>query len=360
MQTVDDLLNLMYEYPHKNDVYYVYDLTSAQTYDWGYLTKKVNGEYIPETLQTLSHYFVLKDTDYTNILGVLRDEEGLPILEDSNLTYTDGVLVMNASDSLPNRKYGWKNISEEELSKGESIDAKRVYYLESIIENNQGNYPHCGFGNYDDGNTYKNFFKDIFKGAKDEDAFMNIDDNELPNKNESIGFDLEKEIDNVKCWYFSDTLQRGHTLHSISSVEYGSNIINDDASMIRFNQTSVGDGNFVRFTNTRNYANNTNLIGELFNSSQYKLMEPYNMEEDGDTDDEAAANSIINSKHFYIEFIPDMISPDSMYDFIEKSIMHYVKQVIPSTTLLKYYVPMRDMDVNCYHRTYLQSAIITE
>lgn len=360
VQTVDDLLNLMYEYPHKNDVYYVYDLTSAQTYDWGYLTKKVNGEYIPETLQTLSHYFVLKDTDYTNILGVLRDEEGLPILEDSNLTYTDGVLVMNASDSLPNRKYGWKNISEEELSKGESIDAKRVYYLESIIENNQGNYPHCGFGNYDDGSTYKNFFKDIFKGAKDEDAFMNIDDNELPNKNESIGFDLEKEIDNVKCWYFSDTLQRGHTLHSISSVEYGSNIINDDASMIRFNQTSVGDGNFVRFTNTRNYANNTNLIGELFNSSQYKLMEPYNMEEDGDTDDEAAANSIINSKHFYIEFIPDMISPDSMYDFIEKSIMHYVKQVIPSTTLLKYYVPMRDMDVNCYHRTYLQSAIITE
>jgi hypothetical protein len=89
-------------------------------------------------------------------------------------------------------------------------------------------------------------------------------------------------------------------------------------------------------------------------------MEPYNMEENGELNDEAAANSIINTKQFYIEFVPDVSSPEGMYDFIENSIMHYVKQVIPSTTILKYYVPMRDMDVNCYHRTYLQSVIIGE
>ena len=353
VQTVDDLLNLMYEYPHKNDVYYVYDLTGAQKYDWGYLTKKVNGKLIPETLQTLSHYFVLKDTDYINVLGVLRDEEGLPILEDSNISYTDGVLVMNATDSFPNRKYGWKNISEEELSKGETADAKRVYYLESIIENNQGNNPHCGFGKYDDGNSYKEFFSDIFKGAKDEDAFINTDDIDIPNI--KIGFELEKEIDNVKCWYFTDTLSNENSLEMI----VGDGVIEPYTAI--GNQTpTVGDGNFVRFTDTRNDDANENMVGNLFNSSQYKLMEPYNMEEGGDTDDEAAANSIINSKHFYIEFVPDMASPGGMYDFIENSIMHYVKQVIPSTTILKYYVPMRDMDVNCYHRTYLQSAIITE
>jgi hypothetical protein len=82
--------------------------------------------------------------------------------------------------------------------------------------------------------------------------------------------------------------------------------------------------------------------------------------DDASPDDEAAANSIINTKQFYIEFLPDISSPGSMYDFIENSVMHYVKQVIPSTTILKYYVPMRDMDVNCYHRTYLQSVITTK
>ena len=67
-----------------------------------------------------------------------------------------------------------------------------------------------------------------------------------------------------------------------------------------------------------------------------------------------------STKHLYIEFVPDMASPDSMYDFIENSAMYYVKQVIPSTTILKYYVPMRDLDMNCFHRTYIQSAIINK
>ena len=103
------------------------------------------------------------------------------------------------------------------------------------------------------------------------------------------------------------------------------------------------------------------LLDEIFNSKQYQIMEPFNMEgNDANKDDEAAANSIINSKHLYIEFVPDISSPDSMYDFIENSIMHYVKQVIPSTTILKYYVPMRQMDVNCFHKTNIQSAIISE
>jgi hypothetical protein len=128
---------------------------------------------------------------------------------------------------------------------------------------------------------------------------------------------------------------------------------------VGFQTASVGDGNFVRFTNTRGDDGDTNYTDEIFSSKQHPIMEPCNME-GGDINDEAAANSIINSKHLYIEFVPDVTSPGGMYDFIENSIMHYVKQVIPSTTILKYYVPMRDLDMNCFHRTYIQSAIINK
>ena len=76
---------------------------------------------------------------------------------------------------------------------------------------------------------------------------------------------------------------------------------------------------------------------------------------------ELASNAFINKGTFYHHYsdIYDLYH-ELVYDFIENSIMHYVKQVIPSTTILKYYVPMRDLDMNCFHRTYIQSAIINK
>ena len=365
VNTIEDLLTAYGEYPKKNEVYYVYDISGFRKYEWGYLTKKdENGKLIPEPAHTMSHYFVLKDIEHSDVLGAILDgENGLPKLESEKFYYSeDGIILGEDNDSIdelgfPIKQYGWKNVSEDELNRGVSEDAKRVYYMESIVENNGGNAPHGGFGKYDDGNTYKDFFKDIFKGARDEDAFIDTTDNAMPKENE-FGFELEKEIDNVKCWYFSDTINDNHSLEMISKSydEFGREIYTGYG----YQETSVGDGNFVRVTDTRDSEGDANAKDELFSSRQYSFMEPYNMEKGGSPDDEAAANSIINSKHFYIEFVPDMSSPGGMYDFIENSVMYYAKQVIPSTTILKYYVPMRDMDVNCYHRTYIQSAIITE
>ena len=77
VQTIDDLLKVTFENPVVNDIYYVYDLTGGSKYDWGYLTKKVDGQLIPESLHTLSHYFILKDENYDNHLGVIRDNYGI-------------------------------------------------------------------------------------------------------------------------------------------------------------------------------------------------------------------------------------------------------------------------------------------
>ena len=365
VNSITDLTQVLYEYPSTNDVYYVYDISDSAEYDWGDVTMNVynektgNMELVPESLKTMSHYFILKDIDYTDVLGARRDEKKRPLLQSTNFTYAENGIVEGTDDTLidemgfPLKKYGWKNISEEEIKRGVSADAKRVYYLESIIENNSGNSPHGGFGRYDNGDTYKSFFEDIFKGARDEDVFISTTDGEVPGEND-YGFKLEKEIDNVKCWYFSDTFNENHTLELITKSD------NENYNGFGYQYPNVGIGNYVRFSDLRSDEADIRFDGELFSSKQYKIMEPYNMENEDNVDDEAAANSIINSKHFYIEFMPDVSSPGGMFDFIENSIMHYAKQVIPSTTLLKYYVPMRDLDINCYHKTYLQSVIITE
>ena len=357
VDTIEDLLNVYGEYPENNDVYYVYDIANGDRYDWGYVSiYDEEGKQKSEPQHLMSHYFILKDVEYETTLGVIRNEDGQVIFEDENASYDSNNVVVgstiNDETGIPVKKYGWKNISEDELTLGVSEDAKRVYYLESIIENNRGNNPHGGHGRYDEGNTYKRFFEDIFQGAKDNDSFIDISDNIIP-QNKRYGFSLTKQIDNVKCWYFTDTMSNDNTLEML---------LGDDTEAytnVGFQTASVGDGNFVRFTATRGDDGDTNYTDEIFSSKQCPIMEPCNME-GGDINDEAAANSIINSKHLYIEFVPDVTSPGGMYDFIENSIMHYVKQVIPSTTILKYYVPMRDLDMNCFHRTYIKSAIINK
>ena len=346
IETISGLLNIYNEMPQKDVVYYVYDISEMKRYDWGNITVIKDGLQNTEPLLTMSHYFILKDEDYSHILGAIRDENNRVMLMDENVKYDENNNIISYSPEytdeygMPLKRYGWKNISEEEISAGLTGDAKRIYYNENIIEHNTGNNPHCGFGKYDDGETYISSFKNIFKGAIENDLFMTVSDEDMPT---DIGFTFDKMVDNVKCWYFSDTLNQSKMLREIY----------DDGEHEIDTIPSVGVGEFLRLRNNRTITDST----DLFSSSQYSNMLPYNMEENGDINDEAAANSIVNSKQLYIEFAKDMGSPESMFDFIENTVMFYAKQVIPSTTMLKYYVPLRDTKVNCYHRTYLQSAI---
>lgn len=364
VQTLDELKYVEYRKPQVNDVYYVYDLTGFDTqYNSIDLTVKKDNDILKYPLEEKSHYFILKNIDRIDVLGCVKDIKGNPVLLDENVEYDEKGIITNIDElhkldelGFPQTLMGWKNVSVEELTRRESIDAKRVLYLENIIENHEGNNPHVGYGAYDEGNEFKDFFADVFKGAKQNDNFINVDDNEVF----TYGFNLEKQIDNVKTWYFSDTLNQDKTLLSLDVNNITDNSEEFVPEYFTDATTIVGaTNNFVRGTNMNN--GNGEAVDGLFNNKQYKTMTPYNMEgADGDISDEAAANSIINSKQFYIEFIPDVSSPQGMYDFIENVVMHYVKQVIPSTTILKYYVPLTQQDINCYNRTYIQSAIITE
>lgn len=360
-EDIEGLLNIVGEYPKVGDVYYVYDITEQDRYDWGLLGN--------EAQPTMSHYFILKDIDNDDVFGVLRDESGNVMIEEdtgkASAEQPEGAQTPNINwEILPEKKYGWKNISEEELKQGTSRDAQKVFYLESIIENGLGNAPHSGKGEYDDGEEYMLFFGDIFKGAKDNEEFEYVDDRYLPwtssyngelievDGNNNIGFNLDKKIDNVKCWYFTD-LSIAHDLQTLRMTNEGEYVAIGNVV------PTVGDEE----TSMRYYKDFRDFNGietddpELFSSRQYDMMEPYNME-GGSTDDEAAANSIINTKALYIEFFPDL-THDSLYEFIDDVAMHYAKQIIPSTTIFKYKVPMTGFDVFCSNRTFLQSALVS-
>lgn len=277
VDTIEDLMHIQSENPKNGDVYYVYDISKQHLYN----------RHASELGYKLSHYFILKDRLNDNILGAIAGDD--------------------------ETKYGWKNIFENELSNGLTDDAKKVFYLEGIIENNLGNNPHCGYGNYDDGATYKSYYTNFFTGAIENDSFIDVDDSSIT----EYGFDINGYTDNIKTWYFSDIT------------------VGEEMQLICENYESE---------DSKRKSRSTEII-------------PVNPE-GGDKFDEAAANSVINTKVFEITFAPDLVSPESMYDFIAEGAMHYAKQVIPSTTILKYKVPMRELSTYCYNTTCIQAARI--
>ena len=73
-------------------------------------------------------------------------------------------------------------------------------------------------------------------------------------------------------------------------------------------------------------AENTNTF---FNSA----VNPYNFE-GGEKFDEAAANSLINIKNLTIDFNGRCTDHEEFYDYFIKSILPYLKQMIPSTSIV--------------------------
>ena len=65
------------------------------------------------------------------------------------------------------------NMSEEDF-KNNKTEALKVVYLESIIDENKGNNPHVGYGTYDDGKTYLEYFRQLFKYEIDNNSSENL------------------------------------------------------------------------------------------------------------------------------------------------------------------------------------------
>ena len=201
-----------------------------------------------------------------------------------------------------NVSYGWVNVTENDLEKNTN-NGIRVKLLESVIENHKGNNPHGGFAKYDDGETYIDYFRKIFKYSLENNNFNDLmytcEDGLLNPEIENIGFDIEKQKDNVKTWYFTDTNNHNEK-NKLLELTIKENI----------NESSDFTFKGVKYKNIKNinyfYEKNAQKNVEVgLNASDYTFFEsevsPYNFE-GGEKYDEVAANSIINNKKLLIEF----------------------------------------------------------
>lgn len=253
-----------------------------------------------------SHYFVLKNTALSSYVGFV----------DNDLYHC----------------YGWRNVPVQEYKNGAiTEDGLRVLYLESLIMNNKGNNPHCGFANYDDGNSYIHKYNTLFGTAIEEGKFEYLKDgDEIDQENYdkilSLGFDILNYCeDNKKCHYFEkdgseiiygndEVLRNGIDKH----IEYE----------LHYIDTENGSHNDVAIDCGAEYC------GKTIDNEDYYF---YNPEKNGNYNErtkEAASNSVVNIKNLLITFY--IHNNEYFKKYIEDVVLKYLIEMIPSTTILKY------------------------
>ena len=276
---LDDLLELGRQIVKTGDVCYVTDLTS--------LVERYNLSTGDTTdLSDASHYFYLENDEYALTLGYEKEAKSEPA-------------------------YGWKCITNAELRATEpSTEVKRILYLESIKDDTTGNNPHMGHVSYDSGREYMETMFAPFKYTLDNGDFNMVDDSTIEEiKGLIFSGTYDDTVDNQKCWYFINDTNPGK-LREITK---------------RNEECDCGE---ISINDTRE------LTGVTITA-----ITPYNPE-GGNVNEEAAANSIINSKRLSVTFyIPEGIfasDQDKYRDFIRNKVLFYLRQMVPSTTLFEY------------------------
>ena len=249
-------------------IYYVYDIDDLKAY---------YGENIDVTL--FSHYFSLE-----------RADEG------------DEVNGENG--------YGWKNIPNSDIF-GENPygSGLTVLYLESIIEDFKANNPHVGYGKYDAGKEYLKFFEQLFYDAIKNDSvdnpsfrdgYYDCDTGKLDEEIGKIGWKVELQEDNMKCWFFSESpdnllavIEEGGELQANPDVKIGSEA-----------------------------------VAPTFDSK----LSAYDFDTGKGKNSVFAADSIINVKNIKLELRSDYAEFE---DYFYTTIYPYLKQVIPSTAIFE-------------------------
>lgn len=252
----------------------------------------------------MSHYFILKDFNYSTILG-----------------------------SIDGLNYGWRYIPLEEIRKDKisDEDAFRVIYLETLKEQTEGNNPHNGFGEYDFGEEYKEYIAQPFKYLLDNSGFTMFTEQDIVTGISKYNYDLNGDvIDNKKCWYFSN-LQENYTDKGGAEKECCGEMV-------------VGDGEEMGVPNEA-FEWQTENNGEYYTIEPSSALKSLPIASTGNIAkkfSETAADSVVNLKNVTIHFnIPEEILGDEeakkkWKHYINDIVIEYVKQMLPSTTIWEY------------------------
>ena len=233
-------------------------------------------------------------------------------------------------------------------------------YLESIKDDTSGNNPHIGNGTYDDGMAYISGMSEIFNYSLINRNFIGIDD-ETCSAITLFKFDVDIQEDNRKCWFFSDGNEVYNEKYGKEAAYTRPEECGKAPKTISFKEVDVSD----KICNIRNCNDSKPIedrcdgslfydIAALLNESSTNIVPEVGKDADAvygrttnlDTFDpedrvgkngEAAANSIVNIKNLKIEFTLPNCSDKDKADFrkyIENSVMPYLTQMIPSTSIL--------------------------
>lgn len=227
---------------------------------------------------------------------------------------------------------GWQIITQAQVDNREMHGAK-VYELENIINDYTGNNPHVGYGKYDDGDKYLQRISHIFDGAFDDGYFDDCEytcNGSAITKQEiyDLGFELtDKLVDNVKCWYFVDSINT-----------------NDKPLLdLKKKYTTIVDGLQNEYEVVDGYeesqCHNTIKVGEnAYNSKDVHLssnLTAFNLENQQENSvDEAAANSVVNIKNITLEFNKTKYNVAGFDEYLREVVLFYLNQVIPTTSIL--------------------------
>lgn len=306
LQNIGQLSNVLQSELNEGDIYYVNDISDWRDYYKDYAQKYTEAGVIP------SHYFYLHNV---------------------NKCYTYGDYMADPDESGDTAD-GWQIIPEAYV-RDKVGNGAQVYHLENIVNDYTGNNPHVGYGKYDEGDKYLERLGHVFSGAIDDGLFEGsveiCENGEVSDKVKEMGFELtDRLIDNVKCWYFTDTsnsnrmieLQKKYT--EIVDTEGESYEIVDGYEEKAFKDV-------IRVGKSAVKKNEVHMTSDL---------EAFNLEtQKTPSNDEAAANSIINTKNITIEFCKAKYNKSAEFykdfeKYLHEVVLPYMNQVVPSTSIV--------------------------
>ena len=307
--------------------------------------------------------------------------QGAPDCEDGDYSHYVFFYPVTAAGDIElnvvayNDEYVWCLVENSEFEVDTTAltwYAKEIIYMESIHDSSIGNNPHDGKQKYDCGKEYFKYYEKLFKGAFDEDLFMeyrarianenarrNYDNRfrtdmlpQLVDKTplvENVGFDIKFDLsptgttDNQKIWMF---LSEENGIYASTSENYpyytGSTLFSApwkgiDSGTSLNSYTKEGETNFPLSYEDKTERQNAPICTgrdntEITISGGTLPIESTIKAIHSDGPDETWSYSVINTKNIRITYH----LPWEMEDYVTDVVEFYVKQMIPSTTIVQF------------------------
>ena len=243
---------------------------------------------------------ISKNRIYNGVFAYVNNIESLPsgssnYFELKNVEYS----YVTTGDT------GWNNISQAEIDDNQTPRAKKVNYIEHLVEDFKANNPHVGYGRYDFGQEYFEYLENPLKYSLEGDDMFNECAYDCYGNLifSAKTFDINTLVkDNMKCKYF-EPLTRNGIVECINGEEDNS--------------------------------------GSTFESDVYTY--DFVNGESGNTANEVTCDSIINSKRMIIRFYTDKKFKTEFENFIKTSVLPYLRQVLPSDVIYGYTIEDRNV-----------------